>query len=65
MPSEDPLFGKGRIREDGRAIHPIYLYETKKPAESKEPWDYFEVIDTVPGEEAFRPMAEGKCPLAG
>jgi branched-chain amino acid transport system substrate-binding protein len=65
MPSEDPLFGKGRVREDGRAIHPIYLYETKKPTESKEPWDYFEVIDTVPGEEAFRPMAEGKCPLIG
>ena len=63
MPTEDPLFGKGVIRADGAAIHTAYLFEVKKPEESKRPWDYYKLIATIPGEEAFRPMADGGCPL--
>ncbi|MBI4294206.1 MAG: ABC transporter substrate-binding protein [Betaproteobacteria bacterium] len=62
-PTEDPLFGKGTIRADGRKIHPAYLFEVKKPAESKGPWDYYKVRATIPAEQAFRPMAQGDCPL--
>ncbi|MBK3400241.1 MULTISPECIES: ABC transporter substrate-binding protein [Methylobacterium] len=63
MPTDDPIFGKGRIREDGRKLHPMYLLETKTPAESKGSWDYFKPVRTVPAEEAWRPLAEGGCPL--
>ncbi len=63
MPTDDPLFGKGSIRVDGRKIHPAYLLEVKKPAESKAPWDYYRVRATIPAEQAFRPLAEGGCPL--
>lgn len=63
MPTDDPLFGKGQIRIDGRKIHPVYLYETKAPSESKGDWDYFKLVATVPAEEAFRPLNEGGCPL--
>jgi branched-chain amino acid transport system substrate-binding protein len=63
MPTDDRLFGKGSIRADGRKIHPMYLYEVKSPAESKGPWDYYKVRATIPVEEAFRPIAEGGCPL--
>jgi branched-chain amino acid transport system substrate-binding protein len=63
LPTDDPLFGKGTIRVDGRKIHPVYLYEVKKPAESKGDWDYFKVLSTIPGDEAFRPLLEGGCPL--
>ena len=63
MPAEDQLFGKGTIRADGRKIHPMYLYEVKKPSESKGPWDYYKLIKEVPGEEAFRPIDKGDCPL--
>jgi branched-chain amino acid transport system substrate-binding protein len=63
MPTDDTLFGKGTVRADGRKIHPMYLFEVKKPAESKGPWDYYKVRATVPAEEAFRPLAEGECPL--
>jgi len=63
MPTEDRLFGKGSIRQDGRKIHPMYLFEVKKPAESKGPWDYYKLRATIPAEEAFRPLAEGGCPL--
>ena len=62
MPTDDPLFKKGSIRQDGRKIHPMYLYEVKKPSESKGPYDYYKLIDTIPADKAFRPMAEGKCP---
>jgi len=62
MPTDDKLFGKGRIREDGSVIHPIYLYQVKSPAESKGEWDYFKLITTLPGEEAFGPMNQA-CPL--
>jgi branched-chain amino acid transport system substrate-binding protein len=63
MPTDDPLFGKGTIRIDGRKIHPAYLFEVKKPSESKGPWDYYKLIGTTPGEQAFRPLSESACPL--
>ena len=63
MPTDDPLFGKGSIRADGRKIHPVYLFEVKTPAESKYAWDYYKVKATIPGDEAFRPLADSKCPL--
>jgi branched-chain amino acid transport system substrate-binding protein len=63
MPTDDALFGKGVVRKDGRKIHPAYLFEVKKPEESKGPYDYYKLRATIPAEEAFRPMAEGGCPL--
>jgi branched-chain amino acid transport system substrate-binding protein len=63
MPTDDPLFGKGLIRADGRKIHDMYLYEVKKPEESKYPWDYYKLRATIPAAEAFRPLKEGGCPL--
>jgi branched-chain amino acid transport system substrate-binding protein len=63
QPTDDPLFGKGSIRADGRKIHPAYLVEVKKPAESKGPWDYYKVRATIPADQAFRPMADGGCSL--
>jgi branched-chain amino acid transport system substrate-binding protein len=63
MPTDDPLFGKGSIRVDGRAIHPAYLVEVKKPSESKEPWDYYKTLATIPADEAFRPLKDGGCSL--
>ena len=63
MPTDDPLFGKGTIRADGRKIHDVYLFEVKKPGESKGPWDYYKLLATIPGDQAFRPLSESKCPL--
>jgi branched-chain amino acid transport system substrate-binding protein len=63
MPTDDDCFGPGRIREDGRALHPCYLLEAKTPAESKQSWDIAKVVATTPMEEAFRPLNEGHCPL--
>jgi branched-chain amino acid transport system substrate-binding protein len=63
MPTDDPLFGKGTIREDGRKIHPMYLLQVKTPAESKGEWDVFKVVGTIPADKAFRPLNEGDCPL--
>ena len=63
LPTDDKLFGKGSIRVDGRKIHPMYLFEVKSPAESKGPWDYYKVRATIPADEAFRPLADGGCPL--
>ena len=63
MPTDDPLFGKGSIREDGRKLHPMYLLQVKSPEESKGDWDYYKVISTIPADQAFRPMSEGNCPL--
>jgi branched-chain amino acid transport system substrate-binding protein len=63
MPTEDTLFGKGTIRADGRKLHPAYLFEVKKPEESKGPWDYYKLIGTTPGDQAFRPLSESACPL--
>src|SRR6266446_3297328 len=63
IPTDDPLFGKGRIRQDGRKIHPAYLLEVKKASESKYPWDYYKIRATIPADQAFRPEKEGGCPL--
>jgi len=63
MPTDDPLFGKGTIRADGRKIHPAYLMEVKKPSETKGPYDYYKVRATIPADQAFRPLADGGCPL--
>lgn len=63
MPTEDVLFGKGEVREDGRTIHDMYLFEVKKPAESKAPYDYYKLRATIPAAEAFRPLDQGNCPL--
>ncbi|MEQ9179646.1 MAG: ABC transporter substrate-binding protein [Nitratireductor sp.] len=61
--TDDPLFGQGYIRPDGRKMHNMYLYEVKSPGESKEKWDYYKFVREIPAEEAFRPMNEGGCPL--
>ena len=63
MPTDDPLFGKGYIRADGRKMHPMFLYEVRKPSESRYPWDYYTYKAEIPAEIAFRPMEEGGCPL--
>ena len=63
MPTDDPLFGKGTIRADGRKIHPAYLVEVKKPSESKGPYDYYKILATIPADQAFRPLADGGCEL--
>ncbi len=63
IPTDDPLFGKGEIQPNGRTIHSAYLFEVKKPSESKGPWDFYKLVGTVPGDQAFTPLAESKCPL--
>jgi branched-chain amino acid transport system substrate-binding protein len=64
MPTDDPLFGKGSVRADGRKLHPMHLYQVKSPAESKNAWDVYKLAATIPDAEAFRPLNEGGCPLA-
>jgi branched-chain amino acid transport system substrate-binding protein len=63
LPTDDPLFGKGYIRTDGRKIHPAYLFQVKKPEESKYPGDDYILRATIPAEEAFRPMKDDNCPM--
>ena len=63
MPTNDDAFGEGVIRPDGRKIHPVYLFEVKKPEESSGAWDYYKVLQTVPADQAFRPLNEGGCSL--
>jgi branched-chain amino acid transport system substrate-binding protein len=63
LPTDDPLFGKGTIRPDGRKIHPAYLFQVKKPSESKYPGDFYNLKATIPASEAFRPLKDGGCPL--
>lgn len=63
IPTDDPLFGKGTIQPNGRKIHPGYLFEVKKPSESKGPWDYYKLVATIPAEEAFTPLAQSTCAL--
>jgi branched-chain amino acid transport system substrate-binding protein len=63
MPTDDDCFGPGRVREDGRKIHPAYLFEVKSPGESKGDWDYYKLVATVAADDAFRPLHEGGCPL--
>jgi branched-chain amino acid transport system substrate-binding protein len=58
------MFAKnGKIRTDGRMVHDMYLAQVKTPAESKAPWDYYKILATIPGDEAFRPEKDGGCPL--
>jgi branched-chain amino acid transport system substrate-binding protein len=63
MPTDDPLYGKGMIRADGRHMHPVYLMTAKTPAESTGPWDVFKMVSTVKAEDAFRPLDKGGCPF--
>ena len=63
LPTDDPLFGKGTIRIDGRKIHPMYLFEVKAPADSKYAWDYYKVVRTIPADQVWRPLNEGGCSL--
>jgi branched-chain amino acid transport system substrate-binding protein len=63
MPTDDDAFGQGSIREDGRKMHPAYLFEVKKPEESTGAFDYYKLLQTTPAEDAFRPLSEGGCPL--
>ncbi|MBL0934450.1 MAG: ABC transporter substrate-binding protein [Rhizobiaceae bacterium] len=63
LPTDDPLFGKGEIRADGRKIHDSYLFRVKTPEESKGPWDYYETVSTTPAAQAFRPLEDGGCSL--
>ncbi|WP_454618667.1 ABC transporter substrate-binding protein [Bradyrhizobium cenepequi] len=63
LPTDDPLFGKGPLRADGRRIIPAYLFEVKKPEESKYPWDYYKLIATIPPEDAAKPLEASECPL--
>jgi branched-chain amino acid transport system substrate-binding protein len=60
---DDPLFGKVRVRKDGRAIHTMFVFEVKKPEESKGRYDYYKLVRTIPAEEAFRPIDKGECPM--
>lgn len=62
-PTDDPLFGKGEVRVDGRKIHPMHLFQVKAPQDSKYPWDYYTRLATIPAGEAFRPLAQSDCPL--
>jgi branched-chain amino acid transport system substrate-binding protein len=63
LPTDEPLFGKGYVRSDGRKIHPAYVFEVKKPEESKYPGDDYKPRATIPAAEAFRPLKEGGCPM--
>lgn len=63
LPVNDFFAKNGKVREDGRMVHDLYVFEVKKPSESKEPWDYLKLVRTIPGDEAFRPLAESECPL--
>ena len=60
---DDPVFGQSYIRADGRKMHDMYLFEVKKPSESKGPWDYYNLVSKMSAEEAFRPMDQGECPM--
>jgi len=63
IPVEDAIFGKSTIRDDGRVIHNMYLFEAKSPSQSKETWDLVQLKDTIPADRAFRPIAQGGCPM--
>ncbi len=63
MPTDDPLFGKGSIQPNGRTIHSAYLFEVKKPSESKSAWDFYKLVGTVPGDQAFTPLDKSTCPF--
>ena len=60
---DDPIFGPSYVRQDGRKMHNMYLFEVKKPSESKGPWDYYKLLAEISGEQAFRPLTDSECPL--
>jgi branched-chain amino acid transport system substrate-binding protein len=62
-PINDFFVKNGKIREDGRMVRDMYLYEVKKPSESSRPWDYYKLVATIPAEQAFLPLSESKCPV--
>lgn len=63
IPTDDPLFGKGQVRADGRKIHDMYVFEVKPPRQSSQAWDYYKLLQIIPGEQAFRPLSENACPM--
>lgn len=63
MPTKDVVFGEGSVREDGQKLHDMYLFEVKKPDESKGPWDYYKLLARISADEAIRPLSESACPL--
>ncbi|WP_037457121.1 ABC transporter substrate-binding protein [Skermanella stibiiresistens] len=63
LPIKDMFARNGKVREDGRLVHDMYLARVKKPSESKKPWDYYEIVRTIPGDEAYLPLAQSPCPL--
>ncbi len=63
MPTDDVIYGKGRIREDGRKVQDVYLFTTKSPEESKGEWDFYKIIATIPPDQAYRPISAGGCPM--
>jgi branched-chain amino acid transport system substrate-binding protein len=63
MPTDDDCFGRGSVRIDGQALHPAYLFEVKRPADSRQPWDTYNLLATTPLDRAFRPLSESACPL--
>ena len=63
LPVNDFFAKGGKVREDGRMVHDMLLVQVKKPSESKQPWDYYNILATVPGEQAFQPLAQSECPL--
>ena len=63
MKINDAFSQNGYVREDGRMVHDMYVVQVKKPEESKAPWDYYKVVSTIPGDEAFRPLSKSTCPL--
>lgn len=65
MPTHDPLFGAGTVRPDGRKLHDLYLFEAKGPEEAHSEWDLYQLVQTIPAQDAFRPLAAGQCPLVG
>jgi branched-chain amino acid transport system substrate-binding protein len=63
LPTDDDAFGPGSVRQDGRKLHPTYLFQAKTPAESRGPWDYLKLLATTPADQAFRPITDGGCPF--
>jgi branched-chain amino acid transport system substrate-binding protein len=63
LPVNDFYVKNGRIREDGRLVHDVLFAQVKTPAEYSKPWDYYKILGVIPGDQAFRPLAEGGCPL--
>jgi branched-chain amino acid transport system substrate-binding protein len=63
IPVNDFYVRNGHVREDGRLVHDMFFAQVKTPSESTEPWDYFKILGVIPGDQAFRPLAEGGCPL--